>query len=59
MSEINSLNSASYYAGIQNASSEVTREQKKENVKKSSRLKFTDLIKPSEDSDNSISLSAY
>lgn len=59
MSEINSLNSASYYAGIQNASSEVTREQKKENVKKLSRLKFTDLIKPTEDSDNSISLKGF
>mgnify|MGYP003479119355 CR=1 FL=1 len=59
MSEINSLNSASYYAGIQNASSEVKREQKKENVKKSSRLKFTELIKSSENSDNSISLKGF
>lgn len=59
MSEINSLNSATYYAGVQNASSEVSRENKKEKINKSSRLKFTDLIKSAEESESSMTLKGF
>lgn len=59
MSEINSLNSASYYAGIQNASSEVSRENKKEKINKSSHLKFSELIKSSENEEQTFSLKGF
>jgi len=59
MSEINSLNSAAYYSGIQNASSEVAKENKKEKINKNSRLKFSDLIKPSEESEQQFSLKDF
>lgn len=47
MSELNPLSSSTYYSGIQNASSEVSKELKKEKINQSKKTKFVDLVKES------------
>lgn len=51
MSDINSLNASSYYAGVQSAGFSVTKDQKKQNVNNTSKAKFGDLLKYNEASE--------
>jgi len=48
MSDINPLNSAAYYAGVQGASFSVQKDQKKQKVNTTSTSKFGDLLKSNE-----------
>ena len=45
MSEINPLGAATYYGGLQNATSQAAKELKKEKAGSASKVKFTDILK--------------
>ncbi len=47
MSEINPLGAASYYGGLQNATSQAAKEAKKEKTNSTSKVNFTDFLKSS------------
>lgn len=48
MSDINTLNTSTYYAGVQGASFSVPKDQKKQKINKDSSVKFSDILKDSE-----------
>ncbi|MCR4736488.1 MAG: YaaR family protein [Treponema sp.] len=54
MSEINPLNTNYYYAGVQNASSELKKEHKTEKPNTSKKLTFKDIIKGKQQAEESI-----
>lgn len=53
MSEIDSLNSSMYYAGVQNSTNEALRQRKSEKIDKSKKTKFSELLKSKADEETS------
>lgn len=49
MSDINALGASNYYSGIQNASSEVIRNNQKEKISKEKKVSFKDIFKTKEE----------
>ena len=51
MSDINPLGASTYYGGLQNATSQAARETKKEKTQSTNRLKFSEILKSSSQSE--------
>ncbi|MCQ2591658.1 MAG: YaaR family protein [Treponema sp.] len=59
MSDINPLGASTYYSGLQNATSQTAKEAKKEKTNSSNRVKFSELLKSTNEKDNSLELNGF
>ena len=59
MSEINPLGSSSYYAGLQNTSSQVAKDLKKDKVSSEKKVKFSDILKSKNENNSNFSVNGY
>lgn len=59
MSEINPLGASVYYGGVQNAASQAAKEQKKEKINSSGKIKFSDILKKSNESESELTTNGF
>lgn len=59
MADINPLGASTYYSGVQNATSQAAKEQKKEKITSANKIKFSELLKSKSTTDSDVNVTGF